>query len=320
MIDLSHEGPGHPRLVLALIAALALAPAGCDWNRLPRADIDFPESWRYADRVNPVREPSAMISTVDAYATRVGLSVLEDGGNAVDAAIAISFSLAVVNPEAGNIGGGGFMVIRLAGGEVSTLDYRERAPKAASRDMYLDEQGEVTEASVRGHLAAGVPGSVMGLWEAHRRFGSLDWERLVGLAVELAEGFEVGERLAASLRGARRSLEGFDATRSAFLPGGEPPAEGEIFRQPDLARTLSRVRDSGVDGVLRGGNGGSHRRGDEPWKGTDSPGGSGLVQRSVARSGELSVSRVYAALDASALIRGSHDGAHGPHRRRIRPG
>ena len=252
MIDLSREGPGHPRLVLALIAALALAPAGCDWNRLPRADIDFPESWRYADRVNPVREPSAMISTVDAYATRVGLSVLEDGGNAVDAAIAISFSLAVVNPEAGNIGGGGFMVIRLAGGEVSTLDYRERAPEAASRDMYLDEQGEVTEASVRGHLAAGVPGSVMGLWEAHRRFGSLDWERLVGPAVELAEGFEVGEQLAASLRGARTSLEGFDATRSAFLPGGEPPAEGEIFRQPDLARTLSRVRDSGVDGFYGG--------------------------------------------------------------------
>ena len=252
MIDLSRERPSHPRLALTLIAALALAPARCDWNRLPRADIDFPENWRYADRVNPVRAPSAMISTVDAYATRVGLSVLEDGGNAIDAAIAISFSLAVVNPEAGNIGGGGFMVIRLAGGEVSTLDYRERAPEAASRDMYLDEQGEVTEASVRGHLAAGVPGSVMGLWEAHRRFGSLDWARLVGPAVELAEGFEVGERLAGSLRGARRSLEAFDATRSAFLPGGEPPAEGEIFHQPDLARTLSRVRDGGVDGFYGG--------------------------------------------------------------------
>ncbi len=249
---MSRERLGHPRLIPALIVTLALVPTGCDWDGLPRADIDFPENWTYADRVNPVRAPSAMISTVDAYATKVGLSVLEDGGNAVDAAIAISFSLAVVNPEAGNIGGGGFMVIRLASGDVSTLDYRERAPKAASRDMYLDEQGEVTEASVRGHLAAGVPGSVMGLWEAHRRFGSLDWARLVRPAIELAEGFEVSEQLASSLRGARRSLEVFDATRSAFLPGGTPPAEGETFRQPDLARTLSRIRDSGVDGFYRG--------------------------------------------------------------------
>ncbi len=249
---MSRERLGHPRLVPALIVTLALVPTGCDWNELPRADIDFPENWTYADRVNPVRAPSAMISTVDAYATKVGLSVLEDGGNAVDAAIAISFSLAVVNPEAGNIGGGGFMVIRLASGDVSTLDYRERAPKAASRDMYLDEQGEVTEASVRGHLAAGVPGSVMGLWEAHKRFGSLDWARLVRPAVELAKGFEVGKQLESSLRGARRSLEVFDATRSAFLPGGKPPAEGETFRQLDLARTLSRVRDNGVDGFYGG--------------------------------------------------------------------
>src|SRR5690606_38870096 len=111
----------------------------------------------------------------------------------------VSFALAVVNPEAGNLGGGGFMVVRTAGGETAALDYRETAPGAATRDMYLDAGGNVTDRSLVGHLAAGVPGSVMGLWEAHRRFGALPWEALVQPAVELAEGFVVGERFLHSL-------------------------------------------------------------------------------------------------------------------------
>ena len=105
--------------------------------------------------------------------------IMREGGNAVDAAIAVSFALAVVNPEAGNIGGGGFMVVRMADGTTAALDYREKAPLAATRDMFLDDEGNVTDKSVVGHLAAGVPGSVMGMWEAHRRFGTLPWADLV---------------------------------------------------------------------------------------------------------------------------------------------
>ena len=193
-----------------------------------------------------------MVSTVDAAATRVGVAVLEEGGNAVDAVVAISFALAVVNPEAGNVGGGGFMVLRMTDGSTYALDYRERAPAGASHDMYLDEEGEPTEASLRGHLASGVPGSVMGLWEAHQRFGTVDWAQLVEPAVRLAGGFEVGAQLASSLRGASRSLGTFEATREAFLPDGEPPGEGQTFRQPDLGRTLVRIQENGPDGFYAG--------------------------------------------------------------------
>ena len=217
----SRLGRGGRRWVLALGVGLALAPAGCNWIGPPGAEIQFPESWAFSSRARPVRARSAMVSTVDAAATRVGVAVLEEGGNAVDAAVAISFALAVVNPEAGNVGGGGFMVLRMTDGSTYALDYRERAPAGASHDMYLDEEGEPTEASLRGHLASGVPGSVMGLWEAHQRFGTVDWAQLVEPAVRLAGGFEVGAQLASSLRGASRSLGTFEATREAFLPDGD---------------------------------------------------------------------------------------------------
>lgn len=144
------------------------------------------------------------------------------------------------------------MVTRLADGSVTALDYRERAPAAASRDMYLDAQGELTESSVLGHLAAGVPGTVMGMWEAHQRHGTLPWESLVQPAIDLAEGFEVMDRFAGSISGSRSALERFDTTRETFLPGGVPPEVGTVFRQPDLARTLTRIRDAGPDGFYRG--------------------------------------------------------------------
>ena len=252
MFDPGREAPRRAWLALCVLISLVLASAGCNRTSVPASDIEFPEAWTYPASVEPVTSESAMVTTTDAYATRVGVSVLEYGGNAVDAAIAISFALAVVNPEAGNIGGGGFMVIRLADGSVHALDYRERAPEAASRDMYLDERGEVTEASVRGHLASGVPGSVMGLWEAHRRFGTIEWARLVEPAVQLARGFEVGARLASSLQRAQRSLMGFDGSRAAFVPEGKPPAVGDTFRQNHLARTLSRIRYQGVRGFYEG--------------------------------------------------------------------
>jgi len=218
----------------------------------PHADIQFPEGWRYSVDDRPVLAVNGMVSTAEDNATRVGLDVLERGGNAVDAAVAVSFALAVTLPRAGNIGGGGFMVLRDAEGRAWSLDYREQAPGAAHRDMYLDEEGELTDRSVLGHLAAGVPGAVKGLWEAHQRFGTVPWSDLLDPAVELAGGFEVSEELARSIRGSQRSLSLYDATREIFLPGGEPPRPGSIFRQPDLARTLARIRDQGPDGFYRG--------------------------------------------------------------------
>jgi len=240
------------RPLLLLAVALASSLLGCERLGSEQGSAGAPQAWEYSEAVAPAQASSAMVSTTDRLGTLAGLRIMEDGGNAVDAAVGISFVLAVVNPEAGNIGGGGFMVIRLADGDTYSLDYRERAPAAATRDMYLDDRGAPTLRSLRGHSAAGVPGSVMGLWEAHQRFGTIEWPVLLEPAIELAQGFEVSERLASSLARAQSSLEDFYATREAFLPGGAPPAIGAIFRQPDLAKTLSRVRDNGPGGFYTG--------------------------------------------------------------------
>jgi len=238
--------------LLALTACEAGIPSPVPPSAVPHADITFPESWRFPADAEPVTAANGMVVTTDEYATQVGLEVLQAGGTAMDAAIAVSFALAVVNPSAGNIGGGGFMVTRLADGGTSALDYRERAPLAATRDMYLDAAGELTDRSVLGHLAAGVPGTVMGMWEAHQRYATMEWAELVQPAIDLAEGFEVRDRLARSLRGSRQSLSIYETTREIFLPGGEPPEIGDMFRQPDLARTLTRIRDEGPDGFYGG--------------------------------------------------------------------
>ncbi|MFH1763538.1 MAG: gamma-glutamyltransferase [Gemmatimonadota bacterium] len=212
----------------------------------------FPDGWPYsADEAPEVGEHGMVVST-DEYASTVGVRILQAGGNAVDAAIATSFALAVVNPEAGNIGGGGFMVIRLADGTTASLDYRERAPSAASRDMYLDENGDLSEASTVGHPAVGVPGTVAGLWAAHQRFGSMSWPELVAPAMELAEGFEIRERQARSFAESEAMLRLFPATEAIFLPGGRLPEVGEWFRQLELAGALGRIAARGHDGFYRG--------------------------------------------------------------------
>ena len=247
----------HPGLASLLMIALPLA--GCARQGpavapedVPQAAIAFEEGWRHGAAALPVTGRGGAVSTTDPLATEVGRAILEAGGTAVDAAIAVSFALAVVNPEAGNLGGGGFMVFRDAAANTYALDYREKAPLAASRDMYLDAEGTLTEASVVGHLAAGVPGTVMGMWEAHARFGTLPWEALVEPAIALADGFEMHPRLARSLRGAAASLARFETTRDTFLPGGEAPEVGDFFAQPALAATLRRIRDEGADGFYRG--------------------------------------------------------------------
>jgi gamma-glutamyltranspeptidase/glutathione hydrolase len=194
-----------------------------------------------------------MVATTDWRASRVGSDVLEAGGNAVDAAVAVSFALAVVNPEAGNIGGSGFMLIRRADGETAALDYRGCAPQAATPDMFLGVEGRDGPSSELGHLAAAVPGSVRGLSDAHARFGRLPWQRLVEPAIGLADGFTADGRLLRSYEPhIVAGLSRFPESARIFLPDGSPPAIGTTFRQPDLARTLERIRDEGADGFYGG--------------------------------------------------------------------
>jgi gamma-glutamyltranspeptidase/glutathione hydrolase len=191
-----------------------------------------------------------MVVSGSPIASEVGRDVLQRGGNAVDAAVAIGFALAVVLPEAGNIGGGGFMIIRPGDGRVYALDYRETAPARASRDMY---RGAGDEASLTGHLAAGVPGSVAGLIEAHRRFGRLPFSDVVGPAIRLAnEGFVVDEYRSRSISGDSARLAFFPASRATFLPADRPPPPGATFLQPELGATLEAIRDSGAAGFYRG--------------------------------------------------------------------
>jgi gamma-glutamyltranspeptidase/glutathione hydrolase len=199
------------------------------------------------------RSSGGMVSSQQWIASEVGADVLSRGGNAVDAAIATGFALAVTHPTAGNIGGGGFMVIRFPNGHTTAIDFREKAPLAAHPEMWLDETGEYSsERHHRSHLAVGVPGTVAGFDKAHRLYGRADWSDLVDPAVDLAaEGFELSEALAGSIeRFAGRTP--YEASIQAFTNGGRPYGQGETWRQPDLARSLERIRDAGRDGFYRG--------------------------------------------------------------------
>src|SRR5512147_2357298 len=146
----------------------------------------FPATWTYPEHTRTERGPHAMVASGNDLASAAGREVLRRGGNAVDAAVAVGFAMAVVDPEAGNLGGGGFMMIRLADGSVFFLDYREQAPLAATRDMYLDAEGKATDKSQVGYLAPATPGTVLGLTEAQRRFGRLPLAEVVEPAVRLA--------------------------------------------------------------------------------------------------------------------------------------
>lgn len=239
---------------LASTVSLSLGIWGCTAPAPDSADVTFPSSWRYAATGQPIEASHGMVVSTDEYASQVGVDVLRSGGNAIDAAIAVQFALAVVNPEAGNIGGGGFMVLRTAGGETAAVDFREKAPLAATRDMYLDADGNLTDKSVVGHLAAGVPGTVSGMWEAHQRYGTLEWEALLAPAIGLADGFEVRQRFLGSLGTTMvQALSAFPASASQFLPrDGQPPQVGDTLHQPDLAATLRRISDQGPNGFYKG--------------------------------------------------------------------
>ncbi len=247
-----------------LLALAALFAAACSGTRLaapspePRAPRPavirgtpaIPSTWTL--KATPVTAPHAMVVTAHPVATQAGVEILQQGGNAIDAAIAVAFALEVVYPVAGNIGGGGFIVHRTAAGEVAALDYREAAPSNASRDMYVDSAGNVTDKSRIGHLAAGVPGSVAGLHAAWKRYGSLPWATLLAPAIRLAQGHVIDTERSRNIAADRELLAQFPASRTQFLPGDSAPPPGTVWRQPDLARTLQLISDSGPDVFYRG--------------------------------------------------------------------
>jgi gamma-glutamyltranspeptidase/glutathione hydrolase len=207
-------------------------------------------AWPYLGKARVLNSPQAMVVSGSPIASAVGRDILQQGGNAVDAAVAVGFALAVVHPEAGNIGGGGFMIIRQHDDRVFALDYRETAPSQATRDMY---RAAGTDASVTGHLSVGVPGAVAGLTEAHRRFGRLPFGSVIGPAIRLAnDGFVVDDYRNASIGEDSSRLVLFPASRATFLPNGRPPVPGTTFNQPELGATLEAIRDSGAAGFYQG--------------------------------------------------------------------
>jgi gamma-glutamyltranspeptidase/glutathione hydrolase len=189
----------------------------------------------------PVHAQHGIVVSVHELASQAGVEIMQAGGNAVDAAVATGFTLAVVHPPAGNIGGGGFMLIRMADGKTHFIDYREKAPAAATRDMYLDAQGNVIEgASEYGYKAIGVPGSVAGMVYAEQKYGKLTLQKVMAQAIRLArEGYELSWGEARDLHD--RYLSQFSESRRIFQREGNYYRSGEIFRQPDLARTLERI-------------------------------------------------------------------------------
>lgn len=210
-------------------------------------------TWRYPWHTREERGPHAMVASGNDIASAVGREALRRGGNAVDAAVAVGFAMAVVDPEAGNLGGGGFMLIRLADGSVYFLDYREQAPLASTRDMYLDADGKATDKSQVGYLAPATPGTVMGLVEAQKRFGRLPLSDVVNPAIHLARnGFVLDSIRSARIRSDSTKLAMFPVTAAIYLPGGQVPAAGSVLVQPDLARTLEAIRDHGSDGFYKG--------------------------------------------------------------------
>jgi gamma-glutamyltranspeptidase/glutathione hydrolase len=196
---------------------------------------------------------SAMVVSAHPLASKVGVDILKKGGNAVDAAIATQLALAVVYPVAGNIGGGGFMVLRLASDSIATLDYREKAPAAATPTMYIGETGELVEGlSTEGHLASGIPGTVAGLVEAHAKFGKLPWKDLVQPSIELARnGFPLTKKEASGLNEIQKDLVRLNTVSPDFLLK-EEWKEGDIIHWLDLANTLERIRDNGKAGFYEG--------------------------------------------------------------------
>jgi len=197
---------------------------------------------------------NGMVVSAHPEASEVGVDILKKGGNAVDAAVAVQFALAVVYPNAGNLGGGGFMVYRSAKGEINALDFREKAAALASRDMYLDSLGNpIVAKSLYGHLAVGVPGSVDGMVEAHKKYGKLSWQEVVKPALNLAEnGFKITKRQASELNSLHKSLMKFNPDGTAFINLESTWKENDLLVQKELAATLKLIQEKGRAGFYEG--------------------------------------------------------------------
>jgi gamma-glutamyltranspeptidase/glutathione hydrolase len=229
----------------AATAACILIACALSFPAVPTAD---------AASVRPVAAEKGMVVTAQHLATKVGVDILKRGGNAIDAAIAVGYALAVVYPSAGNLGGGGFMTIRFADGRKTFLDFREKAPRAATPAMFLDKDGNINKGlSTTGWLAVGVPGTVSGLEYAREKFGTMQRAPLIEPAIELAEtGFILEQGDVDMLAPATEELKRFPTTAEIFLNKGQPFSAGQTLVQRDLAATLRLIREGGVDGFYRG--------------------------------------------------------------------
>src|SRR6266851_612274 len=227
-------------LVLAAIATLILPAANAQTSAKP-----WPQQ--------AVRGAHGMVATDEALGSQVGVDIMKRGGNAVDAAVAVAFALAVVEPAAGNIGGGGFMLVRLADGRTTFLDYREVAPDKATRDMYIKDGKLDEEASVIGYRSVAVPGTVAGLGLALKTYGTLKLADVMAPAIRLAEnGFPVSEKLAREFAEEKPGLERFPLSRKIFLGDGQMLKPGATLRQSELATTLKRIAKNGAAEFYRG--------------------------------------------------------------------
>ncbi|HEX4900358.1 MAG TPA: gamma-glutamyltransferase, partial [Pyrinomonadaceae bacterium] len=245
----------HPLLRLLLAVLLTAS-----FVSVPTADflsLRAPSAAVAASR-EPVRAKNGIVASTNEVASRIGVDILKQGGNAVDAAIAVAFALAVTHPSAGNLGGGGFMMIRMRDGKTVAIDYREMAPASATRNIYLDKQGNPIEGeggSLVGYRASGVPGTVRGMELALKKYGSrrLTWAQLVEPARRLAaNGLVVNYSLARSLRGNQDYLSQYPETKRIYLRNGNFYQEGEIFRQPELAQTFARLQKGGPNEFYTG--------------------------------------------------------------------
>src|SRR5262245_4257295 len=242
----------HP-VRLLLTAVLAFGFLGTTVTSL----LDHAPAIVAAASREPVRAKHGIVASTNEVASRVGVEVMKRGGNAVDAAIAVAFALAVTHPVAGNLGGGGFMMIRLKDGRTTAIDYREMAPAAATRNIYLDKNGKLIEGeggSLVGYRAAGVPGTVRGMELALKKYGSgkFAWAQLIEPARNLANGFTVNYTLARGLRGSRDYLSQYPETKRIYLNNGSFYNEGDVFAQPDLAATFLRLQKLGPNEFYEG--------------------------------------------------------------------
>jgi gamma-glutamyltranspeptidase/glutathione hydrolase len=243
---MTHKTKTSIRLVLIVIftATLVTGPSSIVFRT-----VDVPAA--HAASREPVRAPRGMVASTSVIASQVGVDILKQGGNAVDAAVAVAFALAVTHPAAGNLGGGGFMMIRLKNGKTTAIDYREMAPAAATRNVYLDKNGNLIKGeggSLVGYRAAGVPGTVRGMALALEKYGSKKFymPQLILPAMRLArDGFIVNRELANSLRGSSDYLSQYPETKRIYLNNGKFYKEGQLFRQPELAATFGRIYKSG---------------------------------------------------------------------------